>query len=320
MGHRFLPSAILISGNAEDALFVTALASELGLEPKIFGRVCDAEAYVQAIKASAGMRVFVDASDRQVLKEFSSRIGPRVGRGHGLIAPANVSLIVNPTISGTQRVALARNPHFGDLIFRQYGDPADAGRYFAKFLRAADAQPQAAAPVPSPVPSVQLQSLEEKPAALKSVEDFLRTHTGFQDRMIFAIIASVDELILNAFVDARQDSVASPLPEGPQRVELLVRRSEGSISISVTDHYGSFDRQKALGRILRSKDSDEKIEGQATPGCRMGVGLTFALKLGASLGFNIRRGQWTEATVSYKEVSSYREFRQQFQALSIHSD
>jgi|GEM_PF-4779763 len=308
--------AILVSSKPEDSDFVKEVCRLANLEFVYFESGVLAAPYLARLKRRDQCLLFIDVSTTESLIEFNQNCSSAIGIQSEKIHPNQVSLLVDAPLAPLFQQALTRNKNYGSLLFRRSSAMIEAAQYYCDILKViTDDRSMGGAEV------FVLGHVSEKNKVLGLIDALLAKQTKMHERMIRAIISAVDELILNAFLDAREDGSSDGSKENQSReaVEVCVRRGLGNVSITVIDYHGAFDRFKALGKILPGKGAFGKSLNPNTEGHRAGVGLALTLNFGASLSVVVQPKLRTEVTVSYQETANFRDFKTQFQAVSIHN-
>lgn len=321
------PTIILISSNAEDRQFVDEVASRAGLPILQF---CEAATAAAQTAALAEKLVFVDVSTEEHLLAFKAAYSSQIGLGKGRINPNFLHFITFDTPESMR--LMSRSNLLGHFIVRNYGSPAEAGRHYGRLVhglcQGLGFALDKLIPPPANVKVIKLKHSREKQDAIDTITEFLSQETDFKGRQVSLIVNAVDELLMNAIYDAPTDETGgqelrsvkrdTPLELGEDRsVEMQIGFDGEYAAITVVDRFGSIDKVKLLGHILDNYAKNTLFRPDSAD-AGAGIGLATTFKLGGSLFFVQEPGEKTEATVFFRQASTFKEFRNQFRFISIH--
>lgn len=161
---------------------------------------------------------------------------------------------------------------------------------------------------------------------LEELEDFLSAIDCY-DRIQPMVLAVADELLMNAIFSAPRDAEGAPKYEKLNRREAFALEPDERVSfryacdgrsiyVSVSDNFGSLDRDtllKYLGKGLLEKGEGkvEEKEGGA------GLGLYMVVHNMTQLVFNVQRQKRTEIIASFYVRGGLRAFRASGQSLNL---
>ena len=151
---------------------------------------------------------------------------------------------------------------------------------------------------------------------------------NWHPKMASAVASALDELLMNAIFDAPVDASGNQVYQRVARstaikldstsiVEMQVAQEGPYLGITVTDNFGSLNRKRVLEHIAKAYSGEsvgtrqEELEGA-------GLGLSLILRSGGSLVFAYNPGRRTEVSVFFRQMTSFPQFRNQFQFISIH--
>lgn len=161
------------------------------------------------------------------------------------------------------------------------------------------------------IETVRFEGITQKRFAATSVGYFLMEN-GFNAQLSDTVGLAIDELLMNAMLDAEAESDGGlSLNDVCMEVGL-----DGEVlGVNIVDSHGSLDRMKLL-RHLKSNFSQEANEVRGVDKDGAGLGLTQILRSGGSLLFRVVPGRTTEVTVFFRRLKSFRETRKQIQFIS----
>ena len=114
---------------------------------------------------------------------------------------------------------------------------------------------------------------------------------GARRPVIHRIENVVDELLMNAMIDAPRESRPSMLPDGQPTLRWAC--DDRVLAISVTDGYGAIRQRDVIDHVRRARhDRGRPVSGADEPGA--GLGLYLVLANVASLIVNVEPGRRTE--------------------------
>lgn len=161
--------------------------------------------------------------------------------------------------------------------------------------------------------------------SVEAVRSFAQ-QIGFKTRNATAIASTVDELIMNAVFDAPVDEFGNQLHSaldratdfslnGRQVVKMNISVEQKTLMISVQDQFGSLQRQTLLDHILRSYSSAEYRVRNTTASAGLGIAQSF--EKGASFVFTFKSNEFTDVTVLFPNIASFKDYKNQPRAFVI---
>ena len=161
---------------------------------------------------------------------------------------------------------------------------------------------------------IKISRVSHKTAAVQAFRRYLEK-AGFSGRLESLVSQSVDELLTNAIFDAPVlETGLRPLHSRPRHleiqlddhevVEMKLASNSKYIVVSVTDKYGSFEREDFIRLILNAPGK----AGKATEF----TGLKGIYQSGISMCFNANPGRTTEITLVIPKVTNYKEIQNWF--------
>ena len=165
---------------------------------------------------------------------------------------------------------------------------------------------------PRPGQKITLKRSSQRPAAVEAIENYF-VKAGLTARLAAKVSTACDELLLNAIFHAPHSSngVATrkhvakdaKLEFGKREtVDLSVISSESYIGVSVTDHFGTFNRQVTKSGNFLVDEADENKE----------LGLRRIVSLGLSLMILCRPKVRTDAMIFIPICKTHKEFQNMF--------
>jgi len=316
-------SLLLISSRPEDRNFAVEVALTAGLSLQ---SVTDVREAAEIIASDGASIVMADASTEGQYQELETAIQESVGLFSDRINSNQFHFISS---SELERVPyLIRSPLFGHFVFRNFGDPKEAGQHYGRLVRATQLErsfglhnllsPQARVQV------VKLQKSTQKQDAVEAIRNYLLA-ARFQNRMATVIASAVDELLMNAIFDAPVDPMGKTLLaatprsteiqlDGPHSVELHVGYDGKYVALQAVDLFGSLDKQKLMNHISKIYTEDEYKVRTEVAGA--GIGLATVFRSGGSFFFVAESRVRTEVTVFFKRTETFRDFKDQFRFIS----
>ena len=155
-----------------------------------------------------------------------------------------------------------------------------------------------------------IRSRIEKGPALGRLEQFL-DQLDCQPAITLAVMTAADELLMNALYDAPAETGASRI----RKVDLRYACDGKNVAISVTDHFGSLERETLVRYLCRVGDG-ELAEIELKPG-GAGIGLLMVRRSATQLVVNMEPGVRTEVIASFYVRGGVRAFRRSGQSLHI---
>ncbi len=314
---------LLISSRHDDQLFAESCALTAGLELIIEPHARNA---AQLLAKSDVASVFADAPDSGTAREVEQAIAESVGLYSDKISGNTMHWIGTPEL--TEVSFLYQSPIFGNIICRNYQDPAVAGRRYGIVLRAAQTDKAFGLanilPPGTKVQVIRFNLSTQKQEGVEAVKNFLLA-IKFKTRMAVVIANAVDELLMNAIFDAPVDAAGKPVYaqttrdtelelRGKHQVELHVGYDGEYIAITAVDLFGSLDKAKLFTHISKRYAEEEYKVRASYAGA--GIGLATVFRSGGSFLFVSEGGVKTEVTVFFKRTDNFRDFKDQFRFIS----
>ena len=313
---------ILQSQVPEDIQFAQSVSQNTGLELVLTKTSQDT---INLIKAESAV-VFLDASNQTMYQEFEAKVQEQIGIFSDQMHSCPIHFLSSLDLEGVPY--LVKSPLFSFFITRTYGDPALAGKHYARIIHSSFGKKafglQTLLDPSAKIQVVKLVNSTQKQSAVDAVRSFLLA-AKFQNRMASVIGNAVDELLMNAMFDApidefgRQTYKLTPRStalklEGPSSVEMHVGFDGKYVGICVIDLFGSLDKGALLDHISKVYSKDEYKVKASQAGA--GLGLSTVYRSGGSFFFVSESRARTEVTVFFKHTYSYREFKDQFRFLA----
>ena len=206
----------------------------------------------------------------------------------------------------------------GNFIVRRFKDHIESGDHYARIIRSCD--PSVTGGVDLVMGSDQMLAMDlvsqaDKADAERVVIAELE-RLGLGNRVATLVASALDEMLLNATIDAPRERAAEGTDTGfDARVQVQLATSGEFVGINVVDYAGSLDRSAVFHHIAKSfrTQSLSDLDPNATTA---GLGLALIFKTGASVRFMCKQGQKTEVGLFFKRLHKIMEFRSQFQFVS----
>lgn len=232
------------------------------------------------------------------------------------ITPPNLPLNqVHLLAMDTDFRAISRHfgdPPYGHFILRKVPDMALSdgqlySRIIHRFFHANFSGLEGSGFSRDQIEVVNFSGLAQKKFAATSVGYFLMER-GFNEQVSGIVSMAVDELLMNAMIDAPSDSDAAASMSG---VHMEVGLDGDVLAVNVVDTHGSLDRVKLM-KHLSANFGDEANEVRTWAKRGAGLGITQIMRAGGSLLFKVIPGKRTDATVFFRRAKT-REIRKQAQ-------
>lgn len=314
---------LLISSHPDDASFAAAVALSAGVSLSVHPDPRDA---ARKLVTSDPMATIIDVTELKNLRAFESEIQKTVGIFSDKVSLNKMYLVSDKALSDSREVVLS--PLFGTFYKRPKAAIEESGTAFGRFVSASDTLSTADISKylaeKAKVQTVTLSNTNQKLDAVEAVRKYL-VEAKFQGRIASLISNAVDELLMNAMYDAPVDELGKQLYTmtarnqnraltGKSSVLLKLGFDGDRVGISVTDFYGSVDRQKLLNHVSSNYNRRAYMISATNAGAGLGVANVF--RSGGSLSYLCESGIKTESTLLYKVTHSYREFKDQFRFFS----
>lgn len=314
---------ILLSDHPDDATFVAAVAGELVAPVQV--------AYSVEEFATFGIErepfaMFLDATKNETLQQFEEIVQKKLGLFSDKIKPNQIYLI-SETALGSNR-DLVRSPYFSTFLKRPTQNISECGAGFSRFVNANQASGIQELPVfmslDAEMQTVDVTHTAQKQEAVEAVRQYLIAGK-VPGRVANLIGTALDEVLMNAMFDAPCDEFGKPIYsstsrlhdrnlQGKDQISMRVGFDGFFIGISVSDQYGSLDRQRLLNHVSKDYRSEEYALKQGQAGA--GLGLAQIYRSGASLIYQCDLHRRTDVTLLYRACNNYRDFKGQFNFFS----
>lgn len=319
---------VLISKNPEDHQFAQEIGSLLSIPVVI---VPNSEGALQLISESYQDILFVDVSGEQELLDYKDKFIGKVGNSPGQTLPRMIHLIANEQIEGI--AALVQENQFGHIVIRKFGNPKEAGHYYSRLidsicLKRKDFDIANLLKTTESINVTKIYHSSEKLDILEKIRKFLVEDAAFAERVVNTVVTSLDEILMNAIYDAPLDEegkqkfakVTRDTPialDEKSAVELHTGFDGEYIGFKVIDNFGSLNGVKLFKHLFATHEVNPYEVDRSVENAGLGLGNAF--RMGASLMFVSQRGVRTEVMTFYKLSNSYREFKNQFRFISLHT-
>ncbi|RYZ89546.1 MAG: hypothetical protein EOP06_09185 [Proteobacteria bacterium] len=285
-------AVLLCSSDYNDSIFAASVANDLGLP---LTHHADRSRIDQAIGGpTPPIAIFLSIKDLAEMESSSEAIHILAGRSRSKIPP-----IFYITAMPIEALALALNNPWTSFYLRAtYADAADDGKQFAGVLKMVLRKEQILKDLYRPIlhlDKFNLDSIDYKKHLLSQIRK-ATIDAGFAARLSAKMGIAADELLLNALKDAPENHALRSLEKIPNKgVDVICGRSASRFFISVTDQFGSFEKNKALNCLANSREKISLSNGNKSAG----LGLAMVLKSGASLVISDQHGRSTSALASW---------------------
>jgi hypothetical protein len=151
--------------------------------------------------------------------------------------------------------------------------------------------------------SERLQHYDKKDACFERIGAYLTTLPSFPD---FPDIMSsvILELVMNAFIDAPAARLSSNPPA--KSTEILYGSDDKHFAVSVTDYYGSLDRESIVETLDRcQREGGDQIRSGSGGA---GIGIYLIFYYARQLEFSVKAGVSTAVTVVVPVSKRYKDF------------
>jgi hypothetical protein len=135
---------------------------------------------------------------------------------------------------------------------------------------------------------------EEKAEMLSKVIEFIDPIKSTSAKE--AAISAIEELYMNAMIDAPKESRRLGLTDANTRCELFLCFNQNTLQISCTDSFGSLDLKKLFGRLdeVYRRGPGQAINLEGTGGA--GIGCFLLFEQCRTLVFGVVKGKQTKVT------------------------
>jgi hypothetical protein len=314
---------LLVSHNPEDATFCAAIAEALGVsliaEP-------DPKSAAEVLARINPVATFIDVGDLKRLRTFESEIQKTVGLFSDKVSLHRMNLVSDRDLNDNREVVLS--PLFGTFFKRRKNLIEDNAKNFARYVSACEnlgsGDISRFLKDGANIQSAQVLNTSLKLDAVEAVKNYLGA-AGFTARIANLIANAVDELLMNAMYDAPVDEFGKNLYTMTSRNQARKLEGKGAITltlgfdgefvcISVTDNYGSVDRQRLLNHVSANYNRRAYMISATNAGAGLGVANVF--RSGGSLIYLVESRVRTEVTLLYSAAHNYRDFKSQFRFFS----
>ncbi|MCM2322619.1 MAG: hypothetical protein NDJ90_05105 [Oligoflexia bacterium] len=314
---------LLISARPEDEAFAAEVAAVAALTCRV---ARSPEEGAEIIASDSPRVILADASDEECYSDLEAAIQEKVGLFSDKIDANAIHFITSQNLEKVPY--LIQSPLFGHFIFRNYGNPKEAGAQYGRLVLATIQERafglEKLLQENAKIQTVKLQSTVQKQGAVEAIKNYLLA-AKFQSRMASVIANAVDEILMNAMFDAPVDDIGRPLfasvsrstamkLEGRHAVEISVGFDGRYVGLTAVDSFGSLDKAKLLSHISKVYTEEEYKVKTSVAGA--GIGLATVFRSGGSFFFSSESRHRTEVTVFFKRTDSFREFKDQFRFIS----
>ena len=213
-------------------------------------------------------------------------------------------------------------PVFGHHIIRRYPDVFPG--LIAKIARAALSEDPFGLEnfIPDPLANkkIVLNESRQRGIVVEALANILRTK--MRPNMVENVAQITDELLMNAVYDAPVDKngftyrkqgsrTDNFLLKPKEEITLEMAQGDEYFSVSVTDQFGSLEKEIVLGFIRKDYENENYRVQEKVTGA--GLGIYGMINGGNSLLFMCKPRVKTEVVLFYPNVTSKRQFRESFQ-------
>ena len=314
---------LLISSAPEDASFVSEVSQVVGAKVHVASGAMDGIEYLSNNEVVA---MFVDISKKGSLQAFENEAQKKFGLFSDRLQTNSIHFMSDMDLSQNRDAILS--PLFGNFYQRPEKDLEQNGQFYGRFVKAGETMATHGLKnflsERSHVQTITLQNADQKQDAAEAVRQYLIA-AKFSGRISNIIANAVDELLMNALFDAPCDEFGRPLYSSTSRSESRPLAANEQVAmnigfdgfyvgVSVTDSFGSIDRNRLLNHVSANyRDRDYQVrQGQAGAG----LGIATIFNSGGTLIYHCEAQQKTEATLLYRAYPSYRDFKNQFKFFS----
>ncbi len=314
---------ILISDLPEDAAFLSEIISIVDADLEV---APDAKTGLEFLAENECEAIFLDITRIKQLREFEVEAQQRFGLFSDRLQPNQIHFIGNGGI-GENRDAIL-SPLFGSFLPRSSESVEMNGQLYGRFVKAGENMNTNGVEhyisAKGDTQEVVITNSNQKQDAAEAVRQFLLM-AKIPARISNGIANAVDELLMNALFDAPCDQFGKPLYsatsrslarelKAPEHVSLKIGFDGFCVGISVSDSFGSVDRNRLLSHVsMNYRDHDYKIKfGQAGAG----LGIATVFNSGGTLIYHCETHVKTIATLLYRAYPNYRDFKSQFKFFS----
>ena len=316
-------SILLISDSPEDASFLSEVSQVVQAKLHV---ASDAREGVDFLADHDCVAIFVDISKKAQLQLFESEAQKRFGLFSDRLQTNSIHFISDQNLSQNRDAVLS--PLFGNFFQRAEKNIEQNGQFYGRFVKAGELMATHGLKnflsERGQTQTVVLQNTDQKQEAAEAVRQYLIA-ANLPGRVSNIIANAVDELLMNALFDAPCDEFGRPIYSATSRCEARHLKDNEQVSmtvgfdgfyvgVSVTDGFGSIDRNRLLSHVSANyRDRDYQIrQGQAGAG----LGISTIFHSGGTLIYHCESQHKTEATLLYRAYPNYRDFKNQFKFFS----
>lgn len=314
---------LLISNRGDDQEFVGSVCQSIGAN---LVHLPDVAAAVGLMSQNRYLGVFVDVTEPNQMRAFEEQVQEQLGVFSDQANPNFIHLMADEDLSSNRD--LITSPLFSNYFRRPVTQIEEFAVSFGRYLKAGNSVQTHQLPHfltnPTKVQKIQLTHTLQKQEAVEAVRQYIIA-AAIPPRIANLIANSTDELLMNAMFDAPCDEFGRPLYtvtdrndsrqlESNEVVSLTLGFDGVNFGLSVSDPFGSVDRNKLLNHLAESyrKKEYQLRTGQAGAG----LGIATIFNTGGSLIYHVEPKVKTEATLLYRVYPNFRAFRQQFKFFS----
>lgn len=313
---------ITVSDREEDAKFGELVASLSDMKSLNVTRQSELR---RALKEESDAVVFWDIDHPGAIEVSSPLSISNIGNVlRGNLDASRIFVITNEPLNSTPYVF--NFPIFGHHLYRQYGGPAPhLYSYLVKACR--DKFPHGLEyfmPKGVQPKTIVLKNSRERRALSEAILNIL-TNASTPPQVAQLASQATDELLMNAIFDAptqggetykRKLERNSEFDLSPrEQVTLQFANSPGYFGICVRDQFGALKKDLVLGFIRKDYEKQEYKVKEDDPGA--GLGVYGILQGGLSMLFACQPNHFTEVMIFLPQVTSMKQFRQQFRFFSF---
>jgi hypothetical protein len=314
---------LLISNRGDDQEFIGEVAKAASAD---LVHVPEPAEAVKKMAEKKYLAVFVDVTEASHMRAFEEQVQEQLGVFSDLANPNFIYLMGDDDLSVNRE--LITSPLFSNYFRRPTTQVEEIAKSYGRYIKAsANAPNHQLGQFLGPAGKVQklvLNHTQQKQEAVEAVRQYIIA-AQIPPRIANLIANSTDELLMNALFDAPCDEFGRTLYSVTDRNEKraleqneLITMSLGfdgvNLGLSVSDPFGSVDRNRLLGHLAESYRRKEYQLRTGQAGAGLGIATIFST--GGSLIYHVEPKIKTEATLLYRAYPNYRTFRQQFKFFS----
>ena len=316
---------VLLSARTDDQEFAQQMNDFLGLR---FNQTQNPQEAAQFIAKSDPVVIIVDASSEAQYLAFENEFQNFVGLFGDQAFPERIYFLSDQDDACSY---LFRSPIFSHLLVRGGAHYRKSIQEYARVMQqilshSKSLTAEGLLKKETKIQKVKMVKSAQKKEVLEAIRQYV-LKAGYNSRMVSLIVNATDELLMNAIFDAPKDEKGTPIHaqtprtaafdlDSKSQVELAIGFDGNALGITVTDEYGSLDREELFSLMSREYTGTEYKLRKHGEGA--GLGLATVFRTGASLFFNCLPKQKTEVTLVFKKVDQYKDFRTQMKFVSTH--